>query len=322
VQAYDLAMLDLDGVVYVGQQAVPDVDEHLGRARASGLRLAFITNNASRTPDEVAAHLNDLGVRASPDDVVTSAQAAARVLAEQLGPGARVAVLGSPALVATVRAAGLEPRGVDEPADAVVTGYGPEVRWREVTQAAVSIAAGRWWVACNTDGTFPTPAGLAPGHGALVDLLARFSGVSPVVAGKPARPLLDETMRRVGGTRPLMVGDRLDTDIAGAHAVGCDSLLVLTGVTTLGDLATTPPGLRPTYVAPTLAALFEPQPAPERREDVVVGKGWRVDVSEPRLEVRGDGTAADWWRTVTAALWHRFDTTGAAADVAHLSPPQ
>ena len=217
---YDLAMLDLDGVVYVGADAVPGAPQHVAAAREAGMRIAFITNNAARPPATVAEQLRGLGVDADADDVVTSAQAAARLLVERLGPGARVVVLGAEGLVEAVSAAGLEPVEVEDDAEAVVTGYGPDVRWRHIMRAGVRIRDGLWWVACNTDLTIPTAYGVAPGHGVLVETLRRFSGVDPDVAGKPARPLLDETVRRCGGERPLMVGDRLDTDIEGAHAAG------------------------------------------------------------------------------------------------------
>src|SRR6185295_10803463 len=105
------------------------------------------------------------------------------------------------------------------------------------------------WVASNADLTIPTAYGTAPGHGVLVGLLSQFGGVRPQVAGKPERPLLDETVRRLGGRRPLMVGDRLDTDIDGAINQGCDSLLVMTGVTGVADLMSVPAGRRPTYIS-------------------------------------------------------------------------
>src|SRR3954454_22093238 len=136
---YDLAMLDLDGVVYVGPDAVPGAPEHVAKARAAGMRLAFITNNAARPPAAVAAHLRELGVEAGEDDVVTSAQAAARLLEERLGSGARVVVLGAGGLVEAVSAAGLVPVGVRDDAAAVVTGYGPDVPWRDIMRAAVRI---------------------------------------------------------------------------------------------------------------------------------------------------------------------------------------
>ena len=242
VLAYDLAMLDLDGVVYIGGEAVPGAASWLAEARAAGQRLAFVTNNASRPPDDVAAHLRELGVDAEAADVVTSAQAAARVLRERFGAGAAVALLGGRGLDAALRAEELVPVAVGDQAVALVSGYGPEVLWRDVMHAAVLVRDGLPWVASNTDLTIPTAYGTAPGHGVLVGLLSEFGGVRPEVAGKPERPLLDETVRRVGGRRPLMVGDRLDTDIDGAVNAGCDSLLVMTGVTDLEQLVGVPAG--------------------------------------------------------------------------------
>jgi glycerol 3-phosphatase-2 len=320
-QRYDLAMLDLDGVVYVGRDPVPGAPDHVAAARAAGMRVAFITNNAARPPSAVAAHLRELGVEAADADVVTSAQAAARLLAERLDAAARVVVLGAEGLTEAVLAAGLVPVGVDDDAVAVVTGYGPEVRWRDIMRAAVRIRDGLWWVACNTDLTIPTSFGVAPGHGVLVDTVRRFSGVSPVVAGKPARPLLDETVRRCGGVRPLMVGDRLDTDIEGAHTVGIDSLLVLTGVTGLADLVAARPGGRPTYVAGDLGGLAEAHASPEPNGDGVSLGGWTARVADGGLEVAGSGRIDDWWRVVAVAGWRWLDATGRPAETSTITPP-
>jgi len=319
---HDLAMLDLDGVVYIGGDAVHGAAEHLAEARQAGLALAFVTNNASRPPATVAEHLTSLGVPADPEDVVTSAQAASRVLHDRLGDGADVAVLGAAGLWEAVAGAGLHGVEVgDAAAQAVVTGYGPDVRWSQVMQTAVLVRDGLWWVASNTDATIPTGYGVAPGHGVLVDTVHRFAGVEPVVAGKPSRPLLDETVRRMQGERPLMVGDRLDTDIAGARVVGIDSLLVMTGVSGLTDLANAEPGVRPTHVGADLGALLEPASAPARTGDGWELGGWTSRLHDGAVEVDGDGSATDWWRVVAAAAWSHLDDTGSPADVDSLRPP-
>ena len=320
--AHDLAMLDLDGVVYVGSRAVPGAPDHLERARTSGMRLAFITNNASRTPDQVATHLQELGVRAEPADVVTSAQAAAQVLADRLGAGARVVLLGADGLREALRERDLVPVGVEEEAAAVVTGYGPEVLWRDIMRAAVRVRDGLWWVASNRDLSIPTPYGTAPGHGVLVETIQRFSGVAPVVAGKPERPLLDETVRRVGGGRPLMVGDRLDTDIEGAVNAGVDSLLVLTGVTGLPELVAARPQERPTYLSPDLGGLAEPHPRPLVEGDGVHLGGWQASTDGGRPVVRGAGRPADWWRVATVAAWRHLDETGQVVDITSTAVPE
>jgi HAD superfamily hydrolase (TIGR01450 family) len=322
-RAYDLAMLDLDGVVYVGGHAVPGAPEHLASARNAGQRLAFITNNASRPPAVVAAHLTELGVPASADDVVTSAQAAARVLRDRLGSGSRVVALGADGLLQALGDEGLVPVGVEAEADALVTGYGPDVPWRDVMRAAVRVRDGLWWVASNSDLTIPTPYGTAPGHGVLVDMLRRFTGVEPVIAGKPARPLLDETARRVGGARPLMVGDRLDTDIAGGHTAGVDSLLVLTGVTGLAELAAAGPELRPTYLSTDLGGLLTGHPPVSIADERCAVGGWAaVTASDGVLTVTGGGSTDDWWRAVAAAAWRWLDAAGSPADVSGAVPPR
>ena len=321
-EAFDLAILDLDGVVYVGGEAVRGAPGHLDRVRQGGMRLAFITNNASRPPEQVAEHLRELGVEAGSEDVVTSGQAAARMLVERLGPGARVALLGGPGLEQPLRAVDLVPVRVEEEAEAVVSGYGPTVLWGDIMRAGVRIRDGLWWVASNSDMTIPTEFGVAPGHGVLVDTLRRFTGVEPDIAGKPARALFAETLRRVSGSAPLMVGDRLDTDIAGARAAGMASLLVLTGVTGLEELVAAGPEERPTYLAPGLAGLLTPHPAPERIPEGSALGGWRARVEDGSLEVEGDGSVDDWWRVVADTAWRFQDSQGKVAAVGRLAPPE
>lgn len=320
---HDLVMLDLDGVVYVGGKAVRGAPEALAAARSSGLHLAFITNNASRTPEAVAAHLTDLGIDAAAGDVVTSAQAAARLLVDRFGIGCRVLLLGGAGLAAALRAEDLVPvRSLkDDAVVAVASGYGPDVLWRDIMSAAVHIRGGLPWVASNGDLTIPTADGPAPGHGVLVRMLEQFTGVTPSIAGKPEQPLFDETLRRVGGSRPLMVGDRLDTDIEGARRAGIDSLLVLTGVTGLLELAAATAEVRPTYVSTGLSGLLATHPVPQPEGVAHVLAGWSGEVLDGRLTVRGEGDADDWWRVAVTAAWSWLDSTGAAADVSDAHPP-
>jgi glycerol-1-phosphatase len=321
--AYDLLMFDLDGVVYVSGRAVEHAAESIATARQAGAHIAFVTNNASRTPTQVADHLVDLGVDASPSDVVTSAQAAARLLRERWGEGAWVAVLGAEGLDEALREADLEPCRVDDDrAVAIVSGYAPEVRWKVIMRAATRIRGGLPWVASNTDLTLPTGEGLAPGHGTLVRLISDFADVEPEVAGKPSRPLLDETRRRVGGKRPLMVGDRLDTDIEGAQRVRVDSLLVMTGVTSLSDLVDAEPDLRPTYVGHDLRALTRPGIRVTETDGGWEAGGWTARVDDSSVRVEGAGSADAWWSVFAAAGWSHLDKTGHAVVVDGLSPPE
>ncbi len=321
-RAYDLAMLALDGVVYIGPDAVPGAAAHLAAARDAGMHLAFVTNNAARPPQAVADHLQELGVSAAAEDVVTSAQAAARLLSDRLAPGARVLLVGGAGLEAALVERDLVPvtRIEDDPV-AVATGYGPELRWREIMQGAVQIRAGLPWVASNADMTIPTDYGVGPGHGVVVQMLREFSGVEPVIAGKPERALLDETVTRVGGDRPLMVGDRLDTDILGARRAGFDSLLVLTGVTGLPELVAASPAERPTYLAADLSGLGAAHPAVPGDDDGCGCGGWRARVEDGGLRVQGEGSPDDWWRCVASAAWHHLDRTGQVPGTDSLTPP-
>ena len=320
--AYDVAMLDLDGVVYIGPDAVPGVPDHLGKAAAAGMHLAYVTNNAARPPAVVAAHLRELGVPAEDHDVVTSAQAAARMLADRLPAGSAVFVIGGAGLFEALEERGLRPVQAlaDEPV-AVVSGYHPDLAWRTISAGAVLVRRGLPWVASNTDLTVPTPDGPGPGNGVIVEAVARFADREPDVAGKPRTPLLEETLRRVGGDRPLVVGDRLDTDIEGAVAAGYDSLLVMTGVTGLDELVAARPGSRPSYVAADLSALGRPQPGVDADADPVRVGGWTASAADGSLHLTGDGSADDWWRAVAAAGWRHLDTAGSPVGTDGLTPP-
>jgi hypothetical protein len=204
----------------------------------------------------------------------------------------------------------------------VVSGFSADLRWSTVIAGAILVRNGLPWVASNTDMTVPTPSGPGPGNGALVGVVARFAGRDPVVAGKPQPPLFEETLRRVGGKRPLVVGDRLDTDIEGANATGYDSLLVMTGVTDLAALAAARDELRPSYVAADLGALGRPQREPETGDEGVTAGGWRATVEDGRLRVSGEDADVDaWWQVVATAAWRHLDTTGGPADVSDRHPP-
>ncbi|HVF20323.1 MAG TPA: HAD-IIA family hydrolase [Mycobacteriales bacterium] len=257
VEEYDAALVDLDGVVYVGPDAVPGAADALTRARAAGMSIAFVTNNASRTPDGVAAHLLSVGVDASPDQVATSAQAAARLLGERIAPGSSVLVVGGIGLVEAAAEAGYDVvRSADDVPAAVLQGYTAETTYADLAEAALAIRHGALWVAANTDATMPSPRGQVPGNGALVAALMVATGRVPLVAGKPELALHAESVARVRSVRPLVVGDRLETDVEGAVRASCDSLLVLSGVTDVEMLMSAPPHRRPTYVAADLRGLL------------------------------------------------------------------
>ena len=260
---YDVALLDLDGVVYLGPTPIAGAAEALAAVRTAGMRLAFVTNNASRTPEDVAELLRGMGVQADADEVITSSQAACRVLAERLPAGAPVLVVGGEGLhrAAADRGFKVVASADDEPV-AVVQGYGAGVGWRELAEATVAVRRGAWWVATNLDLTVPSVRGPLPGNGSLVGVVRAVTGQEPQVTGKPDPAMHRESVQRSGAHDPLVVGDRLDTDIEGAGRVGCDSLLVLTGVATPEEVLAAPPQRRPTYVTAGLDGLLVPYEEP------------------------------------------------------------
>jgi glycerol 3-phosphatase-2 len=259
IDGYDAALFDLDGVVYLGPVAVAGAAEGIAALRERGTRIGFVTNNAARPPDAVAAHLVELGIPATGTDVVTSAQAGAHLVLNRFGVGARVLVVGGEGVAAALAEVGLSAvwSADDEPV-AVLQGYGFELTWQQLNEAAIAIHRGAHWVATNTDPTRPTDRGLVPGNGAAVAAVGMAVPGPPEVAGKPYRPLLDDTVARLGATHPIFVGDRLDTDIAGAQNAGLDSMLVLSGSHAAADLMAAASTERPTHLGLDLRALLQP----------------------------------------------------------------
>ncbi|MFL6240424.1 MAG: HAD-IIA family hydrolase [Actinomycetes bacterium] len=305
--AYDTALLDLDGVVYIGEQPVAGAAAALEAARRKGMSTAFVTNNASRTAETIAAHLVELGVPARPDEVVTSSMAAATLLAAELPAGSTVLVVGGEGLHAAVRERGLVGTEVDaEAVIAVVQGYGPNVSWRLLAEAALAIQRGVPWVATNLDTTLPSPRGLLPGNGSLVAALVTATGRKPISAGKPEIALHNEAVRRSGARHPLVVGDRLDTDIEGAVRAATDSLLVLTGVTDAHALLAAPVDKRPTYIAADLSGLNMSHPAVGVDGRSAACRGWRASLAGNVIELARTAEVVepfDALRAVVAAAW-------------------
>jgi glycerol-1-phosphatase len=318
-QEYDCLLLDLDGTVFRGHQLTEGAAESLGTVHG---RKLFITNNASRSADEVAAHLRELGLNATADGVVTSAYSAARVLAAQLPPESRVLVVGTEALADEIAAVGLRPvrRWQDKP-DAVVQGHSAETSWTNLAEAALAIRAGALWVAANVDPTLPTERGLVPGNGSMVAALMTATDAQPQVAGKPAPALMTDALARGDFDAPLVIGDRLDTDIAGANAAGLPSMMVLTGVNSARDAVHAGRAQRPTYIGYDLRSLHQdagmlamaPQPA------------WHVETIDMSVRVstaRGDetGDPLSVVRAVASAVWEsRFDEQPATIEAGDIT---
>ncbi|MGO4461898.1 HAD hydrolase-like protein [Streptomyces sp. M-16] len=316
-QAYDTALLDLDGVVYAGGLAVAHAVESLAAARAAGMHLAYVTNNALRTPDAVAGHLGELGIPTDPAEVITSAQAVARLIAEQVEPGSKVLVIGGEGLRVALRERGLVPvdSAEEEGLAAVVQGYGgPDLTWGRFAEAAYAVNRGVPWFASNTDLTIPGARGIAPGNGAAVEVVRIATGAEPQVAGKPLPPMHRETVLRTGAERPLVVGDRLDTDIEGAFNGEVDSLLVLTGVTDAAQLLRAVPQHRPTYVDRDLRGLLTGQPEVEQAGDGFRCGGWTAVALDDVLDLRGEGDPLDGLRALCAAAWTRAGEGSCALD--------
>ena len=300
-QQYDCLLLDLDGTVFRGAQPTHGAVQSLAEVHS---RKLFVTNNASRSADEVAAHLRKLGFTATGEDVVTSAQSAAHLLAGELPPDSRVLIVGTESLANEVAAVGLRPvrRWEDNPV-AVVQGLSMTIGWSDLAEAALAIRAGALWVAANVDPTLPTERGLLPGNGSLVAALRTATGAEPKIAGKPAPTLLTDAVARGDFHAPLVIGDRLDTDIEGANAAKLPSLMVLSGVSTARDAVYAEPVQRPTYIGHDLRSLHQdgrllavgPQP------------GWRVDVGDEAVTVsaNGDRQGDDLSivRAVASAVW-------------------
>jgi HAD superfamily hydrolase (TIGR01450 family) len=304
IDAFDAVLSDLDGVVYAGPHAIPGAPEALRGLAQRGVRLGYVTNNASRSPAEVAAHLRELGAPAADDDVVSSAQAGAALLARQVPAGSRVLVAGSAALAHEVELRGLVPvRSAHDDPVAVIQGFSPDLGWRELAEASYAVASGALWIATNTDLTIPQARGIAPGNGSLVNAVRAATGKEPLVAGKPEAPLFLTAAERLGAERPVVVGDRLDTDILGGNRAGFATAAVLTGVDTKETILAARTAERPKFILATLADFYEPYPAPEAADG-----GWRAGRSAARVEggsirITGSPEDVNAWRAACAAWW-------------------
>lgn len=306
----DVVLADLDGVVYTGALAIPHAVEALNRAAAS-VRVGYITNNASRTDVAVAKHLSDLGLHVAPDEVVTSPQAAMRVLGQHAEPGCAVLVVGGDGLIDELQKAGYRPTrsALDNPA-AVVQGFSPDIGWRQLAEAAFALQGESGndlpWIATNTDWTLPQERGIAPGNGTLVSAVHSAVGRLPLVAGKPEVPIFDEARDRFNATNPVFIGDRLDTDILGANRAGIDAIHVLTGVDRAKHVLAAPAGSRPRYLLEDLRGLHEPYPETtfSRKRDTATVRNSVVRLSGTKVEIVHDGDSSiDLLRAACAVIW-------------------
>src|SRR5450759_2059194 len=332
IEDFDGIVCDLDGVIYRGHQAMPYAVESLLSALSSGVPVVYATNNASRSPDQVAAHLDALGLPGPGSRVITSAQAGARYLAQRCPGGSRVLAVGGPGVCLALKEAGLLPvsalaistptTGLDEPLTAVLQGYGAEVAWTDLAEVAYAVQAGALWVATNVDATLPTERGMAPGNGTLVDAVRQAVNVNPVVVGKPHTPLYELSVSVLGTSieRTLAIGDRLDTDILGATAAGMDSLFVFGGVHGWTAVAGAEPAARPRYVATDLRSLHSMYV--EAVQDGADPSRWTCGGASAWVSVTGElvmgqgGALNERVRAALKAIWDARDVRGSTIDPA------
>ena len=252
VERFDAFLLDLDGVVYVGEEPLPNAVESLIRLRKAGKQLRFLTNNPRLTRIQLARRLTGMGVEAHEEEIVTSGWATARYLRDEGISSAYV--LGSRGLISEVLEAGVEvvDRG---PCEAVVVGADDLVSYGHIRQATTAIFSGARFVATNADNTFPSPEGPLPGTGAIVAAVQTTTGAEPVVVGKPFSPMFDAALEGldVGRERAVMIGDSPETDIEGARRAGIPGVLVSR------DDRRSANSLSANAVVPDLGGLFDPE---------------------------------------------------------------
>lgn len=304
ISMFDALLSDLDGVVYAGPHAIPGAVEALLKLEGEGVGLGYVTNNASRTPSQVAAHLRELGAPAEDHQVVSSSQAAGELLAGLLPAGSHVLVTGSRALAHELELVGLTPvHSAQEEPVAVVQGFNPEIGWKDLAEASYVVAGGALWVATNTDMSIPQARGMAPGNGTLVAAVAAATGQTPLVAGKPEAPLFHSAAKRLRADRPLVVGDRLDTDILGGNRAGFATVAVLTGVDTRESILAARAEERPGYVINDLSELYVPYPATAEKQGTYYCGESSARVDGGTVRVSGPEEELDSWRAAFAAWW-------------------
>lgn len=312
-QEFDAGLYDLDGVCYRGAEPVDHAASSIAGARSMGLRPLYVTNNASRPASVVADQLRSLGIEATADDVYTAARAASELAQELLQPGASVYIIGGEGLHEELAAHGFQivDSADDHPA-AVVQGFDRSITWYDLSEGALAIQAGAIHIASNMDATLPAERGIMLANGSLVKAVENATGVKAHATGKPTARVFHQAAQTIGATRPLAIGDRLDTDVAGGINAGFATLHVLTGIATAVDVAAAPAEQRPTYIGADLRCLLSPQPTP-----VHDGQRWHVgdewaEIVGGKMETSSLMNAAteDLYRAIVCACWDYADHGG------------
>lgn len=305
IDKFDSLFLDLDGVVYRGAEAIDGAVEAINRAASLGKKIAYITNNASRTPQAIAEQLNGYGLTVQPEQIIGSAAAGVRLLATKVPAGAKVLVVGGEGLRREVSDSGFElVEDASSQPDAVIQGFSKDIGWQQLAEAAFAIQAGALWVATNQDWTLPLERGIAPGNGTLVGAVHTAVGILPEFAGKPFRPIFDAALQQMQVQRPLMIGDRLDTDIKGAITAGIQSATVMTGVVGNKELLGAKTDERPNFVLTGMNDLFADYPeAKPTKHGVRVGKSEVELLGDRVLLTAGHPATIDTLRAATNLIW-------------------
>ncbi len=317
---FDGALLDLDGVCYAGSQVIEGGPAALGEAADAGMQLGYLTNNSSRSPQSVADKLEGLGYEAEANQVMTSAMDMVADLKEALEPGSKILVTGSAELADLVREGGFEVvvSADDEPI-AVVQGLSPDLTWKDLTEAALAIQRGAAFYATNLDPKLPMERGFAIGNGSLVAAVSNATGVRPTAAGKPGAKIFTRGAEMLHIDRPIVVGDQLSTDIAGAVAARMPSMHVLTGVSNARDVVQAQRGQRPSFVSIGLEGLNQTHPRPRHHRDgtwscgvsqlVSIDRRGKITVGGVTLNGAGNPVSLnlDTYRALVAAAWELDD---------------
>ncbi|WP_150460401.1 HAD-IIA family hydrolase [Nesterenkonia ebinurensis] len=233
IDSHDGVLFDLDGVLYRGADAVPGAPEAVATLKEQGKSCAFVTNNASRSAEQIAEHLVELGIDAEPGEVFGSAPAGVALMGQHLPAPAKVLVTGSDSLRQLCRQAGYTVvTSAAETPEAVIQGFDPGLGWKDLAEASYAINAGAQWFATNLDRSVPRENGIAPANGALVEAVSFATGTRPRAAGKPEPVMFTQAAESLGLEAPLVIGDRLDTDVLGGNRAGYTTALVLTGAST------------------------------------------------------------------------------------------
>jgi 4-nitrophenyl phosphatase len=252
-------ILDMDGVVWKADAPIGNLPETFARIRERGLKFVFATNNGTKTPEEYQQKLADLGVEVEASQVVTSALGVAFMLAQRFPRGTKIFMIGEDGIRVALEEKGFEILSVENAteAEAVVMGIDRGISFDKIAEATLLVRAGVPFYTTNTDRTFPTPRGEIPGSGAWVSVITTATDVEPIIAGKPFPYLMDLSLERLGTTREetLVVGDRLETDIAAGQSVGCPTALVLSGVSTKAQANEWKP--EPNVIAESLSELVK-----------------------------------------------------------------